>query len=39
MLKVAFNSISGFDDGSDTPNTYNDVLKHKYQPGWWNSVQ
>jgi hypothetical protein len=29
MLNAAFNSIVGFDDDSDTPNTEKDVLKHK----------
>jgi hypothetical protein len=39
MLNAAFNSIAGFDDGSDTASTYKDVLKHKNQNGWWDSMK
>jgi hypothetical protein len=38
MLSAAFNSISGFDDGSDTPKNYKDVLGHKNQAKWWESM-
>jgi hypothetical protein len=31
MLHAAFISVAGFDDGSDTPKTYRDVLKHANQ--------
>jgi hypothetical protein len=34
MIQAAFNSVSGFDDGSDTPKNYKEVLKHKNQAGW-----
>jgi hypothetical protein len=37
-VKCCFNSIASFDDGSDTPKTYKDVLKHKNQKGWWDSM-
>jgi hypothetical protein len=30
---------AGFNDGSDMPKTYKDVLKHKYQAGWWASIK
>jgi hypothetical protein len=39
MLNAAFNSVAGFDDGSDTPKDYKDVLKHKNQIGWWDSMR
>jgi Reverse transcriptase (RNA-dependent DNA polymerase) len=39
MLSVAFNSIAGFDDGSDTPKNYKDVLGHKNQAKWWESMK
>jgi Reverse transcriptase (RNA-dependent DNA polymerase) len=35
LLSPAFNSIAGFDDGSDTPKNYKDVLGHKNQDKWW----
>jgi hypothetical protein len=31
---AVFNSIAGFDDGSDTPTNYKDVLGHKNQAKW-----
>jgi hypothetical protein len=39
MLQAAFNSVSGFDDGSDTPKNYKEVLKRKNQAGWWASMK
>jgi hypothetical protein len=39
MLSAAFNSIAGFDDGSDTPKNYKDVLGHKNQAKWWESMK
>jgi hypothetical protein len=30
-----FISVSGFEDGSDTPKTYKDVTGHKNQARWW----
>jgi hypothetical protein len=38
MSQASFNSVAGFDDGSDTPNTYKEVLKPKNQSGWWASI-
>jgi hypothetical protein len=35
MIQAFFNSVAGFNDGSDMPITYKDVLKHKNQAGWW----
>jgi hypothetical protein len=35
MLSAAFNSIAGFDDGSDTPKKYKG---HKNQAKWWESM-
>jgi hypothetical protein len=32
-IQAAFNSVSGFDDGSDTTKNYKEVLKHKNQTG------
>jgi hypothetical protein len=32
MISAAFNSIAGFDDGSNTPKSYKDVLGHKIKP-------
>jgi hypothetical protein len=37
--REAFNSVSGFDDGSDAPKNYKEVLKHKNQAGWWASMK
>jgi hypothetical protein len=39
MLNAAFNSVAGFDDGSDTPKTHKDVLQHRNQNGWWDSMK
>jgi hypothetical protein len=39
MLNAASISIAGFDDGSDTPKTYNDVLKHQNQKVRWDSLK
>jgi hypothetical protein len=39
MLEAAFNSVAGFDDGSNTPKTYKEVLKHMNQAGWWSSIK
>jgi hypothetical protein len=39
MLYAAFTSVAGFDDGSDTPKANKDVLKHKNQNGWWDSMK
>jgi hypothetical protein len=38
MIAV-FNSVAGFDDSSDTPKNYKDVLKHKNQAGWWELMK
>jgi hypothetical protein len=34
MLQTASISVAGFNDGSDTPRNYKDVLKHKNQAVW-----
>jgi hypothetical protein len=39
MLSAAFNSIAGFNDVSDTPKNYKDVLGHKNQAKWWESMK
>jgi hypothetical protein len=39
MLSAAFNSIAGFDDGSDTPTNCKDVLGHKNKANWWESMK
>jgi cytochrome b involved in lipid metabolism len=39
MIQAAFHSVAGFDDGSDTPKTYKEVLKHKNPEGWWSSMK
>jgi hypothetical protein len=39
MLNAAFNSVAGFDDGSDTSKAYKDVLKQKNKTGWWDSMK
>jgi hypothetical protein len=39
IINAAFNSVAGVDDGSDTPKTYRDVLKHANQKGWWDSTK
>jgi Reverse transcriptase (RNA-dependent DNA polymerase) len=39
MIQAAFNAVSGFDDCSDTPKNYKEVLKHKNQAGWWASMK
>jgi hypothetical protein len=39
ILNAAFNSIAGFDDGSDTPKTYKDVLNHNNPNVWWDSMK
>jgi hypothetical protein len=39
VLSAAFNYIEGFDDGSDTPKNYKDVLGHKNQDNWWESMK
>jgi hypothetical protein len=39
MIQAAFNSVSGFDDGSDTPKNDKEVLKDKNQAGWWSSMK
>jgi hypothetical protein len=39
MLGAAFKSVAGFDDGSGIPKTYKDVLGHKNQQGWWESMK
>jgi hypothetical protein len=33
MIQAAFNSVAGFDDGSDTPKNYKELVKHKNQAG------
>jgi hypothetical protein len=38
-LSAAFNSMAGFDDGSDLPKNYKDVLGHKNQGIWWESLK
>jgi hypothetical protein len=39
MIHTAFNSVSGFDDGSDAPKNYKEVLKHNNQAAWWASMK
>jgi hypothetical protein len=39
MIQAAFNSVSGFEDGSDTPRNYKEVLKHEIQSVWWASMK
>ena len=39
MLHSAFNMTAGFDDGSDIPKHYKDVLGHKNQKEWWESMK
>jgi hypothetical protein len=39
MIQAAFNSVSGFADGSNTPKNFKDVLKHKNQAGWRESMK
>jgi Reverse transcriptase (RNA-dependent DNA polymerase) len=39
MLSAAFNSIAGFDDGSDTPKNYKDALGTRNQSKWWESMK
>jgi hypothetical protein len=39
MIQASFNSVAGFDDGSDTPKAYKEVLKHKNQAGRWASMK
>jgi hypothetical protein len=39
MLSAAFNSIEAFDDGSNTPKHFKDVLGHKNQAKWWESMK
>jgi hypothetical protein len=39
MISAAFNSFAGFYDGNDTPKTYKDVLSHKNQAKWWESMK
>jgi Reverse transcriptase (RNA-dependent DNA polymerase) len=39
MIQAAFNSVSGFDDGSDAPKNYKEVLKHKKQAGFWATMK
>jgi Reverse transcriptase (RNA-dependent DNA polymerase) len=39
MLSVACNTIAGSDDGSDTPKIYKEVLGHKNNAKWWESMK
>jgi Reverse transcriptase (RNA-dependent DNA polymerase) len=39
MIQEAFNSVSGFDDCSDAPKNFKEVLKHKNHAGWWASMK
>jgi Reverse transcriptase (RNA-dependent DNA polymerase) len=39
VIQAAFNSVAGFDGGSDTPKTYKKVLKHKNQAVWWTTMK
>jgi hypothetical protein len=39
MLTASLNTISDFDDGSETPKNYMDVLGHKNQAKWWVSMK
>jgi hypothetical protein len=39
MLGAAFNSVAGFLDGSGIPENFKDVLGHKNQQGWWESMK
>jgi cation transport regulator ChaB len=38
MSQAAFNSVSGYEDGSDAPKNYKEVLQHKNQARWWASM-
>jgi hypothetical protein len=38
MIQAVFNSFSGFNDGSNTPKNYKELVKHKDQAGWWASM-
>jgi hypothetical protein len=35
VIQAAFNSFAGFDDGSNTPKTYKEVMKLRKLAGWW----
>jgi hypothetical protein len=35
MIQEEFDSVDGFNDDSDTPKTYKELLKHKNQTEWW----
>jgi Reverse transcriptase (RNA-dependent DNA polymerase) len=39
MLGAAINSIDGFDDGSGIPNNFKNVLGHKKEQGWLESMK
>jgi glycerol-3-phosphate cytidylyltransferase-like family protein len=39
MIQAAYIPVIGFDDGSDTPKTYKEVLKHKNQAGRWATMK
>jgi hypothetical protein len=39
MIQAAFNSVAGFDNGSNTPRNYKELVKHKNQEGWWASMK
>jgi hypothetical protein len=39
MMQAAFTSVADFDDGSDTPKNYNELLKNKIRECWWASIK
>jgi hypothetical protein len=39
MIQAAFDLVAGFDDGSDTPKTYKELLKQNNQTAWWTSMK
>jgi hypothetical protein len=39
MLSSAFGLIAGFDDGSNTPKTYKDIVNHPRKDEWWLSMK
>jgi hypothetical protein len=39
MLYASFNSVAGFEHGSETTKNNNDVLGHKNQIKWWEYLE
>jgi hypothetical protein len=39
MICSAFCLIAGFDDGSDVPKSYRDVIGHKSEAKWWDAMK